>query len=338
MQRRCLIALALILTLGGVTFTKASVGLAVGAFRVGIVLDKGGKDDKSFNAAAFKGAQEAEKTLGVTTKILEGRDDNSSEPMLRSLAEKKFDLIIAIGFSQADAVRKVAAQYPVSHFILVDAEVTAPNVESLMFEEHQGAFLVGMIAALTSKTGKVGFIGGMDIPLIRRFQLGYAAGVKHANAKTQVVVNYVGVTGEAWNNPPKGKELALAQYAAGADVIFAAAGASGSGVFDAAEEKKKLAIGVDSNQNWVKPGFILTSLLKRVDLGVYQAIAAAKQGGFKSGTTRFGLGSQGVDFAVDNFNAKILSAEVIAKANAAKAEILAGKIQVPDYYLLAHIK
>ena len=307
-------------------------------FRVGIVLDKGGKDDKSFNAAAFKGAQEAEKKLGVTTKILEGRDDNSAEPMLRSLADKKFDLIIAIGFSQADAVKKVAAQYPGSHFVLADSEVKAPNVESLMFEEHQAAFLVGMIAALTSKTGKVGFIGGMDIPLIRRFQMGYEAGVKQANAKTQVIVNYVGVTGEAWNNPPKGKELALAQYAGGADVIFAAAGATGSGVFDAAEEKKKLAIGCDSNQNWVKPGFILTSLLKRLDLAVFKTIADAKQGNYKTGTTRYGLSDQGVDFAVDEFNAKILSKDVIAKANAAKAAILAGKIQVPDYYKLAHSK
>lgn len=308
------------------------------SFRVGLALDKGGKDDKSFNAAAFKGGQEAEKELGISLKTIEGRDDNASEPILRSLAEKKFDLIIAVGFSQAESVRKVAAQFPDRHFVLVDADAGMPNVKSIMFEEHQGAFLIGAIAAWTSKTGKVGFIGGMDIPLIRRFAMGYAAGAKHANPKIQVLSNYTGVTGEAWNNPPKGKELALAQHGAGADVIFHAAGATGMGLFDAAEEKHFFAIGCDSNQNWIKPGWVLTSMLKRVDVAVRRVIGAAKAGKFQGGLERIGLQEQGVDYARDDFNAKLLAADVIAKAEALKTTIIAGKVQVPDYYQLPHGK
>lgn len=314
----------------------AGVGPAQAApFRLGIVLDKGGKDDKSFNAAAFKGAQQAEKDLGIAIKVLEGRDDNSAEPMLRSLAEKKFDLIIAVGFSQAEAVKKVASLFPQAHFVIIDSEVTAPNVKSLLFEEQEGSFLVGAIAALKSTSGKLGFIGGMDIPLIRRFAMGYEAGAKYINKAATVTINYAGVTGEAWNNPPKGKELALSQYAKGVDVIFAAAGATGMGLFDAAEEKKKFAIGVDSNQNWVKPGFVLTSMLKRVDVAVFSVAQEAKAGTFTAGTTHYGLKSQGVDFALDENNAKLLPKDILDRVAAIKEAIIAGKIDVPDYYKTA---
>jgi basic membrane protein A len=191
---------------------------------------------------------------------------------------------------------------------------------------------VGAIAAWTSKAKKVGFIGGMDIPLIRRFQMGYEAGVKHADPKVKVVSNFAGVTGEAWNNPPKGKELALAQYSQGVDVIFAAAGATGSGVFDAAEEKKKFAIGVDSNQNGVKPGFILTSMLKRVDLSVVDVIKQAKAGTLKAGTLNLGFQGGNVDYAVDEYNQAILTEAVRKKAEHVKSQIIQGKIVVPDYY------
>src|SRR5258708_32072783 len=238
-------------------------------FKVGLVLDRGGKDDKSFNSSAYEGAAQAKKNLGVFLKYVEASDDNAFEPMLRAFAQKDFDLMIGIGFAQKEAIKKVAAQFPQKHFAIVDAQVDAPNVCSLLFEEHEGAYLVGAIAALTSKTGKVGFVGGMDIPLIRRFEMGYEAGAKKINPQIGVVANYVGVTSEDWNDPPKGKELAMSQYEAGADVIFAAAGASGLGVFDAAEEKKKFAIGVDANQDWTKPGLILTSMLKRVDEAVF---------------------------------------------------------------------
>lgn len=320
------------LVLALVTLIGLTSAAHAAEFKVGLVLDKGGKDDKSFNAAAFKGGQEAVKTLGVQVKTLEGRDDNSAEPMLRSLAEKKFDLIIAVGFSQGEALKKVAKQFPDRKFLIVDAEVDAPNVKSVIFEEHQGSFVVGAIAALKSKTGKIGFIGGMEIPLIRRFLMGYEAGAKYINKNIKVIVNFAGVTGEAWNNPPKGKELALAQYSQGVDVIFAAAGATGMGLFDAAEEQKKFAIGVDSNQNWVKPGYVLTSMLKRVDVAVFKSIEDAKAGKFTSGITHLGLESQGVDYALDDNNKGLLSKDILDKADAIKKDIIAGKIQVPDYY------
>lgn len=309
-----------------------------GDFRVGLVLDRGGKDDKSFNAAAYKGGKEAEKTLGIELKTVEASDDNAFEPMLRSFSQKKFDLIIAVGVSQADAVKKIAAQFPDRKFALIDAQVDAPNVSSLLFEEHEGSYIVGAAAAMVSKSGKVGFLGGVDMPLIRRFQMGYEAGAKKINPKAVVTSNYVGVTTEAWNNPAKGRELALSQYDAGVDVIFAAAGASGNGMFDAAEERskggtKRFAIGVDSNQNWIKPGLVLTSMLKRVDTAVLSTIAATKAGKFSAGTQRFGLQNQGVDYAVDSNNDKILTPEMRTRLDALKKEIIAGKIKVPDYYL-----
>jgi basic membrane protein A and related proteins len=305
-------------------------------FKVGLVLDRGGKDDKSFNSSAYEGAMEAKKKLGVYVKYVEATDDNAFEPSLRAFAQRDFDLIIGIGFAQKDAIKKVAAQFPKKHFAIIDANLEAPNIESLIFEEHEGAYLIGAIAALTSKTGTIGFVGGMDIPLIRRFALGYEAGAKKVNPRVKVLNNYVGVTSEAWNNPPKGKELALAQYEGGADIIFAAAGASGLGVFDAAEDKKKFAIGVDANQDWTKPGLILTSMLKRVDEAIFSAIEGAKAGKFHGGVKRFGLSNQGIDYSVDQYNSKVLTAEVRKRADELKAEIIAGKIVVPDYYKTPH--
>jgi basic membrane protein A len=301
-------------------------------FKVGLVLDRGGKDDKSFNSSAYEGATHAKEKLGVFVKYVEATDDNSFEPMLRAFAQRDFDLIIGIGFAQKEAIKKVAAQFPMKHFAIVDAQVDVPNVRSLMFEEHEGAYLVGAIAAMTSKTGKIGFVGGMDIPLIRRFHLAYEAGAKKINPQIAVLANYVGITSEAWNNPPKGKELAVAQYDSGADVVFAAAGASGLGVFDAAEEKKKFAIGVDANQDWTKPGLILTSMLKRVDQAVYSTIEEAKSRTFVGGVKRFGLANKGIDYSVDQYNDKILTETVRKRADELKAEIIAGRIEVPDYY------
>lgn len=301
-------------------------------FRIALVLDKGGKDDKSFNSAAYTGAMKAKSELKAFVKYVEATDDNAFESLIRAFAQKDFDLIIAIGITQRDALKKVAAQFPQKHFAIVDAEVDLPNVRSLVFEEHQGSYLVGAAAALVSKTGKVGFIGGMDIPLIRRFQLGYEAGAKKINPSAKVTANFIGITGDAWNNPAKAKELAVAQYASGVDVIFSPSGASTSGVFDAAEEKAKFAIGVDSNQNWVKPGRILTSMLKRVDVAVFKTCQEASQGKFQAGVQHYGLQDQGIDYAVDQHNEKVLTAEHRKKLDALKAEIIAGKIQVPDYY------
>lgn len=319
--------LAAVFLLAGIPFTARGA-----EFKVGLVLDRGGKDDKSFNASAYEGGQEAKKKLGIYLKYVEASDDNAFEPMLRSFAQHDFDLIIGIGFAQKEAIKKIAAQFPQKHFAIVDAQVDLPNVRSLLFEEHEGAYLMGAIAAMTSKTGKVGFLGGMDIPLIRRFALAYDAGAKKINPNISVVDNYVGVTSEAWNNPPKGKELAVAQYDGGADIIFAAAGASGLGAFDAAEEKNKLVMGCDSDQNWVKPGHVLTSMLKRVDVAVFSTIEDAKDGKFSSGVKKFGLANKGVDFAQDNYNAMLLTDDVRKRAEELKAEIIAGKIDVPDYY------
>ena len=305
---------------------------ALAEFKVGLVLDRGGKDDKSFNSSAYEGAMRAKARLGIFVKYVEAPDDNAFEPLLRAFAQRDFDLIIGVGFAQKEAIKKVAGQFPNRHFAIVDAEVTAPNVRSLMFEEHEGAYLIGAIAAMTSKTGKIGFVGGMDIPLIRRFEMGYEAGAKKINPKITVIANFVGVTSEAWNNPPKGKELALSQYEAGADVVFAAAGASGLGVFDAAEEQKKFAVGVDSNQDWTKPGLILTSMLKRVDEAVFVSVQEANEGKFTGGIKRFGLGNKGIDYSFDQYNEKVLSESVRHRADELKAEIIAGKIVVPDYY------
>jgi basic membrane protein A len=325
-SRLCVFALSLISAFLFPPSTRAA------EFKVALVLDRGGKDDKSFNASACEGAMRAKNKLGVFVKHVEASDDNAFEPTLRSFAQRDFDLIIGIGFAQRDAIKKVALQFPGKHFAIVDAQVNAPNVRALMFEEHEGAYLIGAIAAMASRTGKVGFVGGMDIPLIRRFAMAYEAGVKKINPSITVSANYVGITSEAWNNPPKGKELALAQYESGADIIFAAAGASGLGVFDAAEEKKKFAIGCDANQNWAKPGLILTSMLKRVDEAVFATIEEAKAGKFAAGEKRFGLSNKGIDYAVDQYNEKILSQEVRKKAEELKVEIIAGKIEVPDYY------
>src|SRR5512137_2582437 len=297
-------------TLAVAPMLAISVEPARAEFKVGLVLDRGGKDDKSFNTSAYEGASRAKKELGISLKYVESPDDNAFEPMLRSFALREYDLIIGIGFAQKEALHKVAARFPKRHFAIVDAQVQAPNVRSLMFQEHEGAYLVGAIAALTSKTGKIGFVGGMDIPLIRRFHMAYEAGAKKIRPDLQVLANYVGVTSEAWNNPPKGKELAMAQYDAGADIVFAAAGASGLGVFDAAEDRKKFAIGVDSNQDWTKPGLILTSMLKRVDEAVFTTIEDAKAGKFTGGIQRFGLANKGVDYAYDQYNAKILTEPV----------------------------
>jgi basic membrane protein A len=300
--------------------------------RIGIVFDKGGKDDKSFNNAAFRGAMKAKEDLKVFVKYIEATDDSAYESALRAFAHKDFNLIIAIGVSQAEAVKKVSHAFPDKHFAIVDAEVDGPNVRSLLFQEPEGCYLVGAAAALASHTGKIGFLGGMDIPLIRRFEMGYIAGAKKINPQIAVVSNFIGVTSEAWNNPAKAKELAMDQYGEDVDVIFGAAGASNAGLFDAAEESGKLAIGCDSNQDWVKPGFVLTSMLKRVDQAVYSAISDGSRGNYSGGVQRFGLVNGGVDYSSDDSNRKVLTPEMKTKLEALKADIVMRKISVPDFY------
>lgn len=301
--------------------------------KVGLVLDKGGKDDRSFNSAAVRGASQAVSELGIQLKDVECSDDAAFEPALRTFAERGYPLVIAIGFAQSDAVKKVASQFPNTSFALADGRVEAANVASLLFAEHEGSYLVGYLAGLATKTGRVGFIGGMDIPLIRRFQMGYEAGVKAARPGAEILVNYVGVNSAAWANPSRGKELALGQYARNADIVYHAAGASGLGVFDAAEEKSKFVIGVDSNQNGVKPGRVLTSMLKRVDTAVYAVIKEMSEGHFKSGTRYFGLADKGIDFAVDENNKSLVS-PYLDKVEQVRGKIMSGELKIPDYYVV----
>jgi basic membrane protein A len=320
-----------VLSLSGLSACTRAQDREANHHRVGLVLDKGGKDDKSFNSAAYLGATEAVAPAGFQLKIVECPDDTAFEPAMRTFAEREYPLVIAIGFGQMDALKKVAPLYPKTHFAIVDGVVDAPNVASLLFAEHEGSYLVGYLAGLVSKSNIFGFVGGMDVPMIRRFEMGYEAGVKAARPGASVIANYAGVTSAAWANPSRGKELALGQYARGAEVIFSAAGATNAGVFDAAEEKQRYAIGVDSNQNAIKPGRILTSMLKRVDQAVMRIVSDEKAGTFHAGTHVFGLSDKGVDAAIDSNNEKIV-APYRARLEDVKAKIIRGEIKVPDYY------
>jgi basic membrane protein A len=318
--------------------------------RVGIVFDIGGKDDRSFNAAAWRGVRCAETgrwpdgsecgkpALGIVLRDVEPGAPVNIEPAIRAFAERNYDLIIGIGFAQAPIIEAVAKDYLNLHFAIVDGVSQLPNVASLVFKEHEGSYLVGLLAAKTTKTGTIGFLGGMDIGLIHRFLKGYEEGARSVNPSIRVIVNYVGVTDAAWNNPGKGKELALAQIAKGADVIFPAAGNSGLGAFDAVEAMGKdrngrathFVIGVDSDQNMVKPGFVLTSMMKRVDNAVYQIVEEVASHRFRAGLHVFGLESDGVGYALDRYNKDLLPPDAIMAAEDAKKKIIAGQIKVTD--------
>ena len=298
--------------------------------KVGIVFDIGGKDDRSFNTAANVGVTRAKKELPIVLRDAEPGDATSLEPAMRAFAQYGYNLIIGIGFAQAPLIEQVAKDYPNTHFAIVDGVCESPNVASLLFKEHEGSFLVGMIAASTSKTNTIGFVGGMDIPLIHKFFTGYSEGAKYTNPNIRVIPNYVGITDAAWNNPSKGRELSMAQIEQGADVIFQAAGNSGLGVFDAAEAANKFAIGVDSNQNYMKPGHILTSMIKRIDNAVYSMVKDEVDGKFKGGIHVYGLDNEGVGYAVDEYNKALIPQAVIEKVEQAKKDIIAGKIKVTD--------
>ncbi len=305
--------------------------------RVGIVFDIGGKDDRSFNAAAWQGVQRAAKDLPIILRDIEPGTPNAIEPAMRAFAERNFDLIIGVGFAQAPIMEQVAKDYPHIQFAIIDGVSKLPNVASLIFKEHEGSYLVGILAAKASHTGTIGFLGGMDIGLIHRFAKGYEEGARSVNPNIRVIENYVGVTDSAWNNPGKGKELSLAQIGKGADVIFTAAGNSGLGAFDAVEQQGKqdgrathFVIGVDSNQNMVKPGFVLTSMVKRVDNAVYDIVKDVVNHRFSAGIHVFGLDKDGVGYAMDEFNKDLVSQDAIDAAEAAKKKIIAGEIKVTD--------
>jgi basic membrane protein A len=291
-----------------------------------VIFDMGGKFDKSFNEAAYNGAEQWKKETGKAYLEFEISNPTQREQAMRRMAERNANPIVGVGFSMGSAMEKTAKEFPKLNFTIIDFVVNLPNVESVVFREHEGSFLVGMMAAMASKSGKVGFVGGMDVPLIRKFQCGYEQGARYANPKVEVLANMTGTTPTAWNDPARGAELAKAQFAKGVDVVFAAAGGTGIGVYQAAKDAGRLAIGVDSNQNHLHPGTMLTSMVKRVDVAVYASFK-----GHKPGVTSLGLKEGGVDYALDQHNAKLVGADMKTKVDAAKADIVAGKIKVVDY-------
>ncbi|MBR2691098.1 MAG: BMP family ABC transporter substrate-binding protein [Aquamicrobium sp.] len=295
-----------------------------------LLYDLGGKFDKSFNEAAYNGAEKFKKESGVAYVEFEVSNASQREQALRRFAEDGRSPIVMAGFSWVDSLTKVAKEYPELKFAIIDDQVDLPNVRSLKFKEQEGSYIVGLLGAMASKTKKVGFIGGMDIPLIRKFGCGYVGGAK-ASGATDVIYNMTGDTPAAWNDPAKGGEIAKTQMDQGADVIYAAAGGTGVGVLQAAADAGKLGIGVDSNQNGLQPGKVLTSMLKRVDVAVYSAFMDAKDGKFTGGINNLGLKEGGVDYAMDDNNKDLITADMKAAADKAKEEIIAGKIEVHDY-------
>jgi basic membrane protein A len=317
--------------LAALAATFAFTAAAAKDFSPAIVYDFGGKFDRSFNQSASEGAALFTKQTGVAVREFEVTNAAQREQAMQQMARRGASIIVAIGFTQASAVEKVAKQFPDVQFTIVDAVVDLPNVQSINFREQESSFLCGMAAAMASKTGKVGFVGGMDIPLIRKFALGYAEGVRFVNPGAEVFQNMTGTTPAAWGDPTKGNELAKSQFGRGADVIFHAAGATGLGVMQAAKDAGLLSIGCDSNQDYLHPGSVLTSAIKRVDVAVNKAFTDAKNGTWKPGQLVLGLAEQGVDYSLDEFNRKLITPEMEAKLNQAKADIISGKIKVSEY-------
>jgi basic membrane protein A len=322
------------------SFAAALAGVALSAvaacaqsqpIKPAIVYDKGGKFDKSFNEGVFIGAEKFKKETNVDFRDFEPTNDAQIEQALRRFARDGHSPIIAVGFSQATALQKVAAEFPNLKFTIIDMVVELPNVQSVVFKEHEGSYLVGLLAAMASKSGKVGFVGGMDIPLIRKFACGYVQGVKAGKADAEIFQNMTGSTPAAWNDPVKGGELAKSQIDRGADVVYHAAGGTGIGVLRAVADAGKLGIGVDSNQNALHPGKVLTSMLKRVDIAAYNSFKAAQDGSWKPGVSVLGLKEDGIDWALDDNNKALITPEMKAAADKAKADIIAGTIKVHDY-------
>ena len=314
-------------------FLGATAALALSAGAVAadpaIIFDLGGKFDKSFNESAFNGAQRWADETGGSFAEVELQSDAQREQALRRFAESGANPIVMAGFAFATALGEVAGDYPDTKFQIIDMVVDAPNVRSIVFAEEQGSYLVGMAAAMASESQTVGFIGGMDIPLIRNFACGYAQGVKSVNADATVVANMTGTTPAAWNDPAKGSELTLAQISQGADVVYAAAGGTGVGVLQTAADEDILSIGVDSNQNYLHPGQVLTSMLKRVDNAVYDAFTAGEA--LEAGFNVMDLSNGGVGYAVDDNNAALITADMAAALEDAQAKIAAGEIMVHNY-------
>jgi len=322
------------------TFMKTLMGAAatlalsagVSLAEPAIIFDLGGKFDKSFNEAAFGGATRWAEETGGEFREIELQSEAQREQALRRFAEAGANPIITTGFAFATPVEAVAGDYPDTKFVNIDGwlpEIPG-NVLMISFQEHEGSYLVGMLAAMASKTGTIGFIGGMDIPLIRHFGCGYAQGAKAVNPDINIIANMTGTTPSAWNDPVKGSELTKAQISQGADVVYAAAGGTGVGVLQTAADEKIYSIGVDSNQNYLHPGSVLTSMMKRVDVAVYEAMKAGAD--VQTGSMVLGLAEEGVGYAVDEHNEALISGEMSAAVEEARAKIISGDLDVVSYY------
>lgn len=294
-----------------------------------LIFDLGGKFDKSFNEAAFAGAKRWADETGETFREIELQSEAQREQALRRFAENGNNPIVMTGFAFGNVLGEVAPDYPDTKFAIIDMVVDAPNVRSVVFNEHEGSYLVGMMAAMASESGTVGFIGGMDIPLIRKFACGYVQGVKAVNPDATVIQNMTGTTPAAWNDPVKGSELTKSQISQGADVVYAAAGGTGVGVLQTAADEGILSVGVDSNQNYLHPGKVLTSMLKRVDNAVYDAMTAGTD--LETGINVMGVANGGIGYAMDDYNAELISEEMKAAADEAAAKISSGELTVHDY-------
>jgi basic membrane protein A len=319
------------LALAALALSAAAAFAQQPAFKPAVVYDLGGKFDKSFNEGVHDGAEKFKKDTGTEYRDFEPQNDAQREQALRRFARDGFSPILAVGFSQESALKKVADEFLNVKFAIIDAVVEKPNVQSIVFKEHEGSFLVGLLAAQASKNNKVGFVGGMDIPLIRKFACGYVQGVKHAKKDAEVFQNMTGTTGAAWNDPVKGGELAKSQIDRGADVVYHAAGGTGVGVLRAAADAGKLGIGVDSNQNGLHPGKVLTSMLKRVDTAAYTTFKQAKDNTWKPGVSVLGLKEDGVGYALDENNKNLVTPPMKAAVEEAAEAIKSGTIKVHDY-------
>lgn len=296
-----------------------------------VVFDMGGKFDKSFNQGVYDGVERFKQETSIEYREFEVTNEAQREQALRRMAQRGANPVLGIGFAQAPALEKVAKEFPDTKFAIIDMVVDLPNVRSVVFKEHEGSFLVGVAAALASQSGKVGFVGGMDIPLIRRFACGYEQGVKHVNADAEVIQNMTGTTPAAWNDPGRGSELTKSQFDRGVDVVYAAAGGTGVGVYQAAKDAGKLAIGVDSNQNYLHPGTMLTSMLKRVDVAAYSVFKDAMDDNWSAGVQVLGLAEEGVGWALDEHNAELITDEMKAEIEKVREAIVSGEISVHDY-------
>ena len=309
----------------------APIAQADGHVKPAVVYDTAGKNDKSFNEAVFNGITRFMNDTGIAVTELEPTNEAMMEQSLKKFAQRGYSPVVAVGFTMANAVAAAAAEYPDTQFTIIDGVVDAPNVQNVIYKEHEGSFLVGVMAAMASNSGTVGFVGGMDIPLISRFECGYKQGVAHADSSMNVLAQMTGSTPAAWGNPTKGGEITRSQVENGADVVYAAAGGTGIGVYQTAADMGVLAIGVDSNQNYMQPGTMLTSMYKKVGLAAYNSFAAAVAGNWEAGFSVNGVAEDGVGAAMDEYNADLVSANMLAAVDAARAAIISGDIVVHDY-------